>query len=388
MLTAKSDIEVKSLFIKRISEKDFAFLREQWNELLSRSVTNEFFLSWEWMFSWWNTFKNEKKELLIVCGYNTQEQLLGIAPFYIEKKRYFGVRRNTVKFCSSSETAPDHLDILCDRRVEHLFPKLVFDYLQTHEMEWDEITLEGVHENSCIKNYLLKHQNGLLKLLIECNADSRCPYLSIDKTFEDFLGSFSGKTRNTLLRKKKNLLEKENWKCCILDSQSDNLQHYLKTLFLLHAERAKRKNYPTAFRGDKVYRFHESLMGYLLNENKIIIAFLLKESVCQAFYYCIKYKNKYYYYQTGLSAHGEEKSAGTVLLSLMIEKAFSERCSEFDFLRGDEKYKYFWANNTRFNFSLFIKKNNISNRAAHYLSHRVIKPSKKLIKNVYSKNRN
>jgi len=380
MTTTTPDLDINTIFIERITEKDFALLREKWNELLNRSVTNEFFLSWEWMFSWWHTFKNENKKLMILCGYDAQRQLVGIAPFYIEQKKYFGVKRNIVQFCSASETAPDHLDILCDKRFDSTFPRAVLDYLQTHESEWDEIRLEGVKENSSIKNYLLEHRNGLRNLLIECNTESGCPYLTIDKSFEDYLGSFSGKTRNTLLRKKKNLLEKENWQCRIVDNQSGNLQHYLKALFSLHAERAKRKKYPTAFVGDKVYRFHESLVNYLLNENKIIIAFLLKDSVYQAFYYCIKYNNKYYYYQTGLSEDGEEKSAGTVLLSLMIEKAFSEGCSEFDFLRGDEKYKYFWANNTRFNFSLSIKKNNVSNRTSHYLSQRFIKPGKKLIK--------
>lgn len=367
--------------IARITEEEFVSIRDAWNALLERSATNEVFLSWEWMFSWWNTFKDDNKKLLILIGKDSESRFIGIAPFYVEKCKYFAIkRRNVIRFCSSFETAPDHMDILCDKEFEQPFPRAVFAYLQEHNAEWDVISFEGVKNDSIIKNYLMQNGDRLYHLAIEYNPQSGCPYLTINQSFEEYLSSFSAKTRNTLLRKRRLLLEKEQYEYQIVNSNAVDPEKYMRELFSLHAERARRKKFATTFSGEKVYRFHESLITYLLKDGKIVIAFLSKGSSFLAFYYCIKHNNKYYYYQTGISERGEEKSAGTVLLSLMIERAFKEGCSEFDFLRGDEKYKYFWANNTRFNYSVLIRKNSFLNRVVHHLSHSLIKPGKRMIK--------
>ena len=372
---------MNTVSIKRITDEEFSAMQDGWNELLERSATNEVFLSWEWMFSWWSAFKDDGKKLFILAGKDSRGNLVGIAPFYIERRAYFGVKnQNIVGFCSSFDTAPDHLDILCDKEFSHHFPSMVFTYLQKHNAEWDEIRFEGIKDNSVIKNYLMQNRERLHHLIIECDPQSGCPYLSINQSFEEYLNSFSRKTRNTLSRKKRLLLEKEQYEYRIVSSNALDLEKNMRELFSLHAERAKRKNFATAFGGEKVYRFHEGLIAYLLKEDKIVISSLSKGSVSLTFYYCIKHNNKYYYYQTGISERGEEKSAGTVLLSLMIERAFKEGCTEFDFLRGDEKYKYFWTNNTRFNFSMYLRKNSLLNRIAHHLSRSFIKPGKRMIK--------
>ena len=372
---------MKNIFIECITEGEFATIRDAWNALLERSVTNEVFLSWEWMFSWWDAYKDEHKQLLILIGRDYQGNLIGIAPFYIEKNRYFGMKsRRVVRFCSSIETYADHLDILCEKDFEQSFPKAVINYFQEQNSIWDVISLEGIKEDSITKRYLVSKKDDLKHLIIDCEAQSECPYLTINESFEEYLKSFSGKTRNTLLRKRKNLLEKEKYEFHILNSDSDEPEKYMRELFSLHAERAKRKKIPTVFSGKKTYHFHNNLVSHLLKGNKIVIAFLSKGSTILALYYCLRSSNKYYYYQTGISKQGEQKSAGTVLLSLILEQAFNEGCSEFDFLRGNEEYKYFWTQNARRNYMLFIRKNTVFNEVTHYLSHTLLKPGKKMIK--------
>lgn len=371
---------LNTISIERISEAEFASVKEQWSSLLDRSITNEVFLSWEWMFSWWDAFKDDSKQLLILTGTDKTGKLVGIAPFYIEKKIYFGIEcRNVVRFCSSRETAPDHLDILCDKEFGQDFPQAVFTYLQEHYAAWDVISLDGIREDSMIKSYVTGN-NESMRYIVDCSVESTCPYLALNQNFKDYLGSFSGKTRSTLLRKRKTLLEKEKCEYGILNADTADLDKYIKELFSLHAERTRRKNVKTAFAGEKTYRFHENLIKYLLKEDKIVIAFLSKEAAFLASYYCVKHNNKYYYYQTGISEQGEQKSAGTVLLSLMVEKAFNEGCREFDFLRGSEKYKYFWTKDARVNYSLFIRKGGLSNRIAHYFFCNLVRPMKKNVK--------
>jgi len=156
----------------------------------------------------------------------------------------------------------------------------------------------------------------------------------------------------------------------------------MKELFSLHSSRAKRKGLKTTFTGERIYSFHNNFMTRSLGSNNAVIFFLAKDSTFLVLFYCMKYNNKYYYYQTGISEEGELKSAGTILMLLIIEKAFNEGCTEFDFLRGDEQYKYFWTKDSRQNYSLAIKKNSFQNRIANHLSYYLVRPGKKTIKNL------
>ncbi len=82
----------------------------------------------------------------------------------------------------------------------------------------------------------------------------------------------------------------------------------------------------------------------------------------------MKHNDKYYYYQTGISLEGEKKSAGRVLLSLFIEQAFAEGCREFDFLRGNEGFKYFWTKDQRQTWSITLRKHDFHGTLAHNTS--------------------
>jgi len=356
----------KNIYIDKISEGQFENMREEWNSLLEKSVTNEIFLVWEWMYSWWDVFKNGGSELYLLRGKNSMGETIGIAPFYLQKQTLLGnLKRNILRFCSSLETYPDHLDVIATKEYEHLFSEAVLNYLIEHDQDWDLIKWDGVHENAMIKKYLTSvypKKNGILMTSV---PSTRCPYLVIDKTFEGYLKSFSPKKRQTLLRKRKILMNREGALLKTIHSDEEPEKH-IQALFALHDERAKQKGIKTTFCGENIYNFHNKAIRYLLKDGKVILAFLYKEMNALVSYYCIKYNQKYYYYQAGLSHEGEKKSAGTVLFSLIIENAFKEKYKEFDFLRGSEEYKYYWTKDYRKDYSITIRKDDFVNRMIHY----------------------
>ena len=375
---------METIFIEKISDVQFTGMREEWNALLGRSFTNEIFLSWEWIHSWWEVFRDENRELYILGGKNTSGQMIGIAPFYLQKSTVpVNGKRRVMRFCSSAETYPDHLDIIATKDYEASFSEAVLEYLTQHEKDWDLIRLEGIHENSIIKNYLTSTPPKMKRFLMTSVPDGKCPYLVIDGSFEDYLKSFSAKKRQTLLRKRRILMNRE--KALFKTVQSDEEpEKYIRELFALHGERARQKGIKTTFSGEDIFKFHNKIVHSLLKDDKVVLAFLYKELNPLVSYYCIKHNKKVYYYQAGLSHEGEKKSAGTVLFSLLLEEAFGERFKEFDFLRGSEEYKFFWTKHYRENYSITLRKNDVANRMAHYIHsiyryalsrfHRIYKP--------------
>jgi CelD/BcsL family acetyltransferase involved in cellulose biosynthesis len=377
---------MEDIFIEKISDVQFTGMREEWNALLGKSLTNEIFLSWDWIHSWWDVFRDENRELYILCGKNASGEMIGIAPFYLQTRTVpVKGKRRVMRLCSSVETYPDHLDLIATKDYGDLFLEAVLKYLIQNDKDWDLIRLEGVHEGSILKNYLTSTPPRTKRLLITSGADGKCPYLVINGKFEDYLKTFSSKKRQTLLRKRRILLNRE--KALFRTVQCDEEpEKYIQELFALHEERARQKGIKTTFSGENVYKFHNKIVHSLLKDGKVVLAFLYKEFNPLVSYYCIKHNKKVYYYQAGLSHEGERKSAGTVLFSLLLEHAFREEYKEFDFLRGSEEYKFFWTKNYRENYSMTLRKDDVANRMVHYICsiyryalsrfHRIYKPGR------------
>jgi CelD/BcsL family acetyltransferase involved in cellulose biosynthesis len=357
---------LENISIDRISEGQFENMRAEWNSLLEKSVTNEIFLLWEWMYSWWDVFKNGGSELYLLRGKNSMGETIGIAPFYLQRQTLLGnLKRNILRFCSSLETYPDHLDIIATKGYEDSFSEAVIKHLMQNDKDWDLIKLDGVHEKAILKKYLTSTPEKVKGLIITSIPDTKCPYLVIDKSFEDYLKSFSPKKRQTLLRKRRILMNREKavLKTVHCDEEPEK---YIQELFTLHDERARQKGIETTFSGEDIYKFHNKVIHYLLRDGKMVLTFLYKELNPLVSYYCIKHNEKVYYYQAGLSYEGEKKSAGSVLFSLIIENAFEERYKEFDFLRGSEEYKFYWTKNYRKDYSITVRKDDFINRMTHY----------------------
>lgn len=347
------------IFIEEISEEDFSKIKDEWNSLLERSVNNEIFLTWEWIYSWWINFKSPQKKLLILIGRDKNAKLIGIAPFYKEEIISLKVfKKRVIRFSSSIEVYPDHLDLICEKGFEKTFSRAVFEYIIKKEKDWHEIKLEGIEECSIIKRFILEEINKLNNFIIETFPESECPYLKIEGSFGDYLNSFPRKKRYNIQREKKILLEKEN---IIFQFANNNneLQKYFDKLVSLHKERAQKKKIKSNFLDSNSLKFHKDLITHLSERGKATISILSKGDNLYASCYCLINSNKYYYYQTGLSSEGESKGAGSVLLSMMIEKAFNEGFKEFDFLRGQENYKYYWTKDSRRNYLIIIRRKNI-----------------------------
>jgi CelD/BcsL family acetyltransferase involved in cellulose biosynthesis len=375
-----------NLSIARLSEEEFLDVKDEWNSLLQKSVTNEAFLLWEWIYSWWEVYEDASRELYLLRGKNPAGETIGIAPFYLQKQTLFGTyKRNVIRFCSSVETYSDHLDLITTKEYEDLFSRAIVKYLIENDKDWDLIKLEGVRENAIIKKYLTSARPELEELLITSVPYTHCPYLVIDRSFEDYLKSFSPKKRQTLLRKRRILMNREEavFRAVQCDEEPEK---YIQELFALHDERARQKGIKTTFSGEDLYKFHNKIVHALLKDGKVLLAFLYKESDPLVSYYCIKHDQKIYYYQAGLSHEGEKRSAGTVLFSLILEDAFKDKCKEFDFLRGSEEYKFYWTKNYRKDYSITVRKDDVANRMAHCL-HALYRWGLRQIQKIYKPSR-
>lgn len=70
--------------------EEFQALEELWNRLLAESSGNTFFLRWEWLWAWWESFGASLGTLHILLV-KRGERVVGIGPFYWTETKQAGL---------------------------------------------------------------------------------------------------------------------------------------------------------------------------------------------------------------------------------------------------------------------------------------------------------
>src|SRR5438309_4520053 len=80
----------ETAMIEHIGDADrFRALRSDWDELLGASSSDSPFLTWEWLFSWWSHFSEDRR--LHILALREHDRLIAIAPLVSRARRVGGM---------------------------------------------------------------------------------------------------------------------------------------------------------------------------------------------------------------------------------------------------------------------------------------------------------
>ena len=97
------------LIISLLAGEEFCRYRERWNKLLDASISESFFLKWEWIYTYWESLDKENAVLQVwLC--HDGNKLVGIAPFYVYSTMYMKIPVRKMAFLGD-RVASDYMDI-------------------------------------------------------------------------------------------------------------------------------------------------------------------------------------------------------------------------------------------------------------------------------------
>jgi len=339
------------LFVKRINNQDeFSRLKEDWTSLLEKSKCDTIFLTWEWMHTWWECFK-ENKQLFVLAVYEENENLVGIAPLCMDNKKIGGIPvLNYIKFLGTMPISSDHLDLILYQDREKEVLETIVEYL-SQENRWDLCILSNIPTSS-LTGKLLKEIMG--NRPFQSEISQVCPYIPLPDQIEDFYSSLSRNMRNTIKRKRRSLYKKYDGFELVIWESPYEINDAMERLFELHEKRWMVVEHKGNFVRNDVREFHKKIARLFLSTDMLRLYFLRVRGEYVATLYTFKYNNKLFYYQGGWDPEWSKDRVGSVLTSLVIEDAINKGCSEYDFLRGTEDYKTRLTNNKREEIDIFI----------------------------------
>lgn len=324
---------------QRVDEKGFADLREDWSRLLQLSGQRSIFLTWEWLFSWWQHFHHDKK-LYLLCARENGE-VVAICPFCLAtEKTLLGAKNALLKFMGTEKVSSEYLDIICEPGRKAAVLERLMQYLLANKDEWDIFSFSNALSD-CSSLRLLKQsakQNGLL---FTEQVQDICPYFTLPGAAAAFLQTLS-KNMRYHVRRRARALEKTGVRYVSLADHED-IKDRLDVLYDLHRQRWQDKQQTGNFVDQRVLDFHRTFSGMASVKGWIRLTFLQLDGQYIASLYGFEYADLFWYYQAGMNPEYHALSPGVVLFWLNIRESIDKGFSEFDCLRGDEQYKWRWT---------------------------------------------
>jgi CelD/BcsL family acetyltransferase involved in cellulose biosynthesis len=310
-----------------------------WNALAAQSIADTPFSRYEYLSEWWKTLGGGewgKAELVLVSAAEN-DQLVGIAPLFLAE--YDG--RQALLLVGSIEIS-DYLDLIVREADLPRFLSGLIDFLVSmnqagglHPYDWSAIDWYNLPDDSPTLA-ALKADSALRGWNYHEEIYRPTPRIVLSGSFEDYLSRLEKKQRHEIRRKMRRAAESDlnvrfhlAGRDADITAEMDSFFHLMvqdpnKAMFLKDVMRDQMSvTIRTAFE-----------QGYLW------LAFLEVDGVRVAASLNFDYKNKLWGYNSGVSRAHMELSPGWVLLGHVIQWCCENGRYEFDFMRGDEEYKY------------------------------------------------
>lgn len=316
------------------TSSDLEVLKDEWNELLQRGASHVPFLRHEYLSTWWRTLGGgewEHGELYVVTG-RIDSALCGIAPLFFTHNR----EGEPAMMLLGSIEISDYLDVIAPR--EHLpaFLNALLEHLDhLQEPDWHVLDWYNILQDSPTLSILKEETEGR-GWSYEQERLQHCPYIPLPDDWEVYLEALEKKQRHEVRRKMRRAegyFIPVNW--YIVDNESSLDEEIDELLQLMAQDPEKDKFLTDVMRSQMRAAVHSAFQAGWLQ-----LSFLKIGDERVAGYLNFDYGDHIWVYNSGISFAHSSLSPGWVLLAYLIQWAIEHNRKGFDFMRGDEGYKY------------------------------------------------
>jgi CelD/BcsL family acetyltransferase involved in cellulose biosynthesis len=314
----------------------FKDLASEWNSVLHTSAADTPFLTLEWQQTWWDCLCEGE---LFVMTVRDSGALIGIAPLFLVSKPFKdGEEPKRLLRLIGGVDASDYLDLIAARgREREVFDAMLGALAKSDQ--WDVLDLYNVPEASLTRSVLPALTAACHWKWID-EPQVVCPIILLPISFEGYLDSLDKKERHELRRKLRRAENAENltWYAVTSQDHEHDLTEAAEAFInLMMQSRSDKSDFMTT----AMRRFFHSMIKATHAGGFLHLSFLEVDSVKAATYLCFDYGLRRLVFNSGLeTTQFQSLSAGIVLVVRLIEESIQLGYTEFDFLRGNEDYKY------------------------------------------------
>lgn len=340
------------------SNDDFGSLKSEWERILSKYKNYPPFLTWEWMYTWWQTYKTEKTRLFIFV-IHLDSHVVGIAPFYI-RQGYFPFFHKTIYLLGTGEperkeVCSEYLDFISINEYSKEVCEKVATYLATEHKDWNQIKFQRILNSSSLVGLFVTVFDRYSMTVFKNTCGLRY-FIELPTKWDEYLASLKSSMRRSIIVARRKFKAQQNVSVDII-SREDEIIPTLLMLKKLHTQSWKLKGKLGAFSSQEFCQFHQTIAKNLYKKNMLYLSKICLNNEVVAILYNFKIKETVYYYQSGFNIKKYASiSPGVLAHSMAIEHAISEKLKSYDFMMSKNntyKYKYNCKTTEMLNISVF-----------------------------------
>lgn len=312
--------------VELLDQSAFTTLAGEWNGLLARSYDNRLFFTPDWHRLWWHQFGDGEAS---VFAFRTDGDLRAVLPLQV---RVVDGRR-TVSLAGDPEVT-DYMDATADRAEA---PELLASLWECafQELAPERIVLRHVPSSSPLIG-VTRDAAEARGLHVTLAQDTVCPVAILCSTWDGYLQTLTKKQRHEVRRKLRRAQDGAQWEWVTAQS-ADDLDRMLPAFFRLHELSAHEK---ARFMTPEIRSFFGAVARHLLAADRLRLSIFRRDGADLAATMSFVYRDRYLLYNSGYDPAGAAHSPGIAAVAHAMQDAIAEEAVAFDFLSGDEPYKY------------------------------------------------
>jgi CelD/BcsL family acetyltransferase involved in cellulose biosynthesis len=305
-----------------VTQETFDSLASLWTDPNQRLNWSSIFILPAWLKVWWQEFKPRAE--LYLSTVRQGEKIIGIAPLMVEDRK--ASLLGSVDVC-------DYLDFVVAPGVENdFFSVLLNDLTQKGVTHLDLKSLRP--DSTVLTNLVGLAQSRKYEVL--CQPEDVSLELDLPSTWEEYLAILTAKQRHEVRRKLRRLWEAGKVDYHIIED-SPAVNNAMDTFLKMFTESREDK---AAFLTSQRESFFRSLADTMAKDGLLRLGILKLDSIPTAMIICFDYNDCIYLYNSGYDIQYNSLSVGLLSKVLCIKESIEKGKKKFDFLKGDETYKY------------------------------------------------
>ncbi len=298
-----------------------------WNRLVARSQANVPFLTWQFQTTWWRTLGEAEGPLHLLGVQDAAAEWVGALPLY----EVPAPEGPALRLVGGMEVA-DYLDVVAVAGHEEAVWKALLATLA--DGRWRAVDLRPVPAASPTVS-LLPALARAAGLACRIEREERCPVIELPPSWDAYLATLSGKDRHELRRK---LRRAASGSARVEVARTPGgIAALMDSFVALHR---KSKTGKARFMDDPMEGFFREVGTALAAAGWAALWLLWLEDQPAAALFCFEYGGSASVYNSGFDPAARALSPGVVLIARTIEDAIARGFRRYDFLRGEEPYKY------------------------------------------------
>lgn len=330
-------------------------LADPWRKLLAAADGNYSF-SPEWMHAAATAF-GLAPALRVLAAFDGQE-LVGVVPYRLSRTRICGLPLRALDPAGSVLVTYHHELVTLDRHAELL--RDLLDRTGWHLFRAEMLTTGGATDRA-LADVAAARGYGVHTFDGEAS-----PYLTIDRTWEEYLATKSSNFRYNLRRKEKNVLKAGQAEHKWLTSAGD-VEELQRCMLDIEAASWKVSAGIAVSSREHERRYYAELLPALAARGTLLANVLRVAGEPIAYTICSSWNGKVCQMKTTFKEARGKLSPGAVTIQYAVQRAFETGAREFDFLGDQAAHKGHWSDECRAHRTCHVFSRRLMARAAHLI---------------------